>query len=703
MKIISIKKYEKGQHTIKIETGNAFLRKAMDSEQARKEKITLYVNNSRHYVIGREETKFIFLDFIRVPVYAFDDKLSEFFYLVEVLVDDMVYTIRLSQEELIREKWLKELKVGEVLTISKTNYAKLLGAISPRDGEMRLFKTIGIHCVDGLFYYVASDWAISKNGKCPDFKSLQEGFDLGCKEEVNKKELAKKFLEYNSMNMRVFYPFHCVCVMSILRYFLKEQGKRGGVVLWVDGEVASGKTELATTLGNFFYRGNSRDKAIDHVCTTKIRTNELESELVKCQGCVFILDDVKREESTRNKENTKNVTDLLVRSVYDGKIGNKRLNATAIITGEYFKEQKSTASRILYLNISSFLRDEKNSKDLRMLQNDPDYLTEFMYAFIRWLLGKMEDTEYKRNFAEKVEKFFSEPISGAYWMGKELSSRMQETYANFTLCSEILREFLTETLGNMTLGKINDFIDNSNNIISYLIEETWLRSLDYQPILDRAFERVLPKLKIRDCRYGDDYLEANYEGNYSGYYKGQKGNSFNGSCLLRHKMWLLGYTDRYAGILMNLNGKDVLLLSVKKVSEGIYETVERMMMERKLPFYPSDYTEKPIVTRLMEGHKILVEKRSDSGFNRVINYPIVDYKDDSYDHPSIECKGTVQMIKVNLDAPYDIVESLGNLEMAPESEWINARKVLRFLGNNGGNQEVLEEALKNIDKFLDLK
>lgn len=703
MKIISVGNYNGNQHAIKVKTDNTFLKRPIDSEQAKKERPPIFINERRHYVIGREETKFIFLDLIRVPVYGFDDELSEFFYLVEVLVGDTVYTVQLTQEEFIRERWMKEMKIGDILAISKTNYEKLLSEISPRDTQMRFFETIGIHCVDGHFYYVASDCAVSKTGKCPEFKALQEGFDLGDKVYENKKELAKKFMEYNLYNVRVFYPFHCVAVMSILRYFLKEQGRRGGAVLWIDGEVASGKTELAITLGNFFNRGKSRDRAMYHVYTPKIKKNELKSELVKYQGSIFILDDIKREESAGDKENAKKVSDLLVRSVYDGKIDDKRLDATAIVTGEYFKEQKSTISRVLYLNISSFLRDEKNSKDLRKLQGDPDYLTGFMYVFIRWLLDKMENVEYRLSFSEKIDVFFTEPINGMYWSGKELSSRMNETHANFALCSDILREFLTETLGNVAERKINDFIDNCKTAISDLIEETWLRSLDYQPILDRAFERVLSRAKIKDCRYGDDYLEANYEGSYSGYNQGRRGISFNETCQLKHKLWLIGYTKEYAGILLNFDGKDVLLVSVQQVSEMIYEIVESMMKERKLPFYPSDYTENAIVTYLMNGHKILVEKRNDSGFNRVINYPVVYYEDDSYGHPDICCIDKVQMIKVNLDASYDIVGSMEYLEMEPVRNWINAKKVLRFLGNNGRNEKAMEEALKNINKFLDLK
>lgn len=39
--------------------------------------------------------------------------------------------------------------------------------------------------------------------------------------------------------------------------------------------------------------------------------------------------------------------------------GNDTVNATAIITGEFFKEQMSTVSRILYLNVGNFLEVEK--------------------------------------------------------------------------------------------------------------------------------------------------------------------------------------------------------------------------------------------------------------------------------------------------------------------------------------------------------
>lgn len=135
----------------------------------------------------------------------------------------------------------------------------------------------------------------------------------------------------------------------------------------------------------------------------KTRIKSIERELKKYQNAVFILDDIKKEETVRNRENAKNVTDLIVRSVYMGKIGqeedgNDTENATAIITGEFFKEQMSTVSRILYLNVGNFLEVEKNSQDLELLQWNRDYLAAFMHYFIQWLIRKVEPEEYSGKF-----------------------------------------------------------------------------------------------------------------------------------------------------------------------------------------------------------------------------------------------------------------------------------------------------------------
>lgn len=71
--------------------------------------------------------------------------------------------------------------------------------------------------------------------------------------------------------------------------------------LWLEGKVSSGKTELAITAGDFFNRKGSWDDRVKHLHSPKTRIKSIERELKKYQNAVFILDDIKKEETVRNR------------------------------------------------------------------------------------------------------------------------------------------------------------------------------------------------------------------------------------------------------------------------------------------------------------------------------------------------------------------------------------------------------------------
>ena len=254
-------------------------------------------------------------------------------------------------------------------------------------------------------------------------------------------------MEYTSQNYRVFFPIHCISTLAVLRYFLKKQGRSAGAVLWIDGRVASGKTQLAVTMGDFFNRGRNWENQIKHLQTTKSKPKVIVAQLLKYRNAVIILDDIKKEETSGSRDNAKNITDLLVRSIYTGKTGifgieDQPIDSAAIITGEYFKEIASTSSRLLYLDIDNFLQEETNSKQFKKIQRDKFYLAKFMSHFLQWLLQQAEDGELAKQIELKLTNLQDEAeelFQGA------LSTRMIEIMANFQLVSEILNLFFEDS------------------------------------------------------------------------------------------------------------------------------------------------------------------------------------------------------------------------------------------------------------------
>lgn len=242
MEILFYEKYCLGKHTIKVNTTNPWLKSQIEPEKAKKEKVNIYVNSQMHYVVGREEIKFLLLEVASIPLYVSDNQMPEYVYRVSVLVGDNVYGVQLSKSEYRNEKWLGNLGAKEILVISRTKYQQIISEIIPEDTNAIFFDAAGLHKVGNQYFYVGSDCAITKDGKRYDVVALQEGFDLGYQENMDNAEVAEKVVRYNSMNLRTFYPFHCIAVMTVLGHFLDELGERAGMTLWVDGKVASGKT-----------------------------------------------------------------------------------------------------------------------------------------------------------------------------------------------------------------------------------------------------------------------------------------------------------------------------------------------------------------------------------------------------------------------------------------------------------------------------
>lgn len=704
MKILFCEKYCSGKYTIKVNTTNPCLKTQIEAGQAKREKTNFYVNQRMHYIVGREEIKFLFLEVVSIPLYISDSQVPEYVYRVSVLVGGNVYIVQLSKSEYSNEKWLDNLGTKEILMISRTKYQQIISEIIPDDTNALFFDTVGLHKVCNQYYYVGSDCAITKDGKRDDVIALQEGFDLGYQEDMDNAEIAENIVRYNSMNLRIFYPFHCIAVMSVLGRFLDELGQRAGMTLWVDGKVASGKTELAVALGNFFKCGNSRSDMISHLHTTKIKKKHLESEMIKYRNGIFVLDDVKKEEGPQSNYTVKQKTDFVVRSVYTGLVDDISIHANAIITGEYFKEPESTISRLIYLNVGDFVQDEVNSKALECIQGDKNYFNRFMCSFIAWLLKKTDDEVYRMEFETKLSGSREEAKESLGNFRKELKPRMIEICSLLFFSTEMVREYLSDSLCEKDKEQIQSFYEQAKKAIVQIVLETWIKGLDYKPIFDMAFNNIVRKLKIKDCRYGAAFLNAelgttNY---FYAYTEANNGVSLTTNVSRKEELWLLKLDYGYAGILINLGKEDILLMNKEILCVEIREEVRAQKDNWHIVFYESDYTDEKILTGLLNERRLLAHKRSDNTFDKIINYPIIEYDEESGEIGIFNEK-KVQMVRVYIDDAQKVLGYLGELKKEETYDWCKAREKMR--SNYGGGAEVIElnKTLNDVNKFLDLK
>lgn len=708
MKIISVNKYEKEYLEIQVNANRTCMLEVASKEQAEKEKRDIYINDRWHYVIGHDEIRFVFLDLISYPLYGINEQIADILYELDILIGREVYKIQLSRDEINNEKWLKDIMTQELLVVSRSKYQKLLKEIQPRKGEKMCFESIGVHKIDNQYFYVTSNCAITSKGINQEIRALKEEFDLEFDETVKEEMYAEKFIQYNMMNMRVFYPVHYMQINAVLKYFLKAYGMAAGAVLWIDGVVASGKTELAYTVGDMFNRCGDNISMKKNLYSTKIKIKELEKKLTDYQNAVLILDDVKKEETVRNRENAKNVTDLLVRSIYMGRLGreqseNDLVNASAIVTGEFFKEQMSTISRILYLNIGNFLQESANSACFKTIQRDKTYFAGFMRYFMQWIFGKMEEEKQSLNLG-RIIKNASEMLSEKYKTG-ELSPRMLELHTNMLVCTQIINEYLKDVLGKDSI-KVKNFIKECQKEINELIRNTFLKSLHYRPLYIIAFDNIISTLKIKDCRYGEVYLEAK-SGNFSFHRalecKDERGISFNESIKRNEKYWLLRLNKDYAGLLLNFGEDDILIVSQNSVCNYIREYIKKRAKKWNIHYYPSDYTDDKIIGELADAGRIFLHKRVDGTFDRVFNYPLSEdiwLSPNEFEANFLE---DVKMIKVNvMRGEENIIDQIEDKEMEKCEDWLDIRGK-KCEGNYFELLFKINSAIEKINKFLDLK
>lgn len=722
MKILIQKKLNKEDINYH-EKENPSLPRRVTEEEAQANKLGIYVNEEWQYVMGKETIEFVFLSVYAYIVYGEkEDQICNRLYQVELWTGGELFQIEITQREYYDEKWLKDLRTKTLLLISKRNYQKLVKSIKPIEAESFYFDTVGIHRLHNEYYYVTSNCAITSNGVIKSIKALQEGFDLECggevvDREVDKIKSIKAFMKYSQWNYEIFYSIHCISIIAILRYFLKELGISAGAVLWIDGSVSSGKTSLAITMGDFFNRSNDWRKQMSHLHSTKAKTKVIAKELVKYRNAVFILDDIKKEETVRNRENAKNITDLLVRSIYMGKIGEegieeKSIDATAIITGEFYNEKESTTSRVLYLNIDNFLEKDKNKKQLDVIQQDKYYFAKFMVYFLQWLMKKSESNErqeyLKIKFGELQEEL-SEHFQG------KLNRRMIETVANYQLVSEILNLYFQEN--EISQKEREKFYIESKNAILSLGKATLYRCLDYTPIIQESFVEILPKLQIKDCRYGENYLNAvcewpsNYKYLYDNgvtqKYDGEEGVSDNGQVIRWRKIWLLGLGTEHDGIMYNIDGKDVLLVKAEILCELIRERVKVNMKKWNTKCYDSDLINERILIVLLNNQCIYGYRRKEGSFNKIINVPEFSLQEEEIGKRIIESE-KYKMVKINIDSKvkYKGINTLKKIslsELFPILESIFENQKAWGPREYRDYENELRDLFAEINRFSDLK
>lgn len=700
----------------------------ISDEEAKEKQLKIYVNTDFKQVIGKEIYDFVFLKVTSRQVFNEHGEISSRVYIIILWTNDELIKAEMLQDEYFNGKWLKSLNSLSVLFMPRKDYLALIKSFQPKDDKLFYFDKIGIHKLNGKYYYAASNCAVTAEGINRDIRAIQEGFHLNLAEDMPESEIEKtkiidSFIKYSSWSYDIFYPIHCIPILSVLQHFLKKQGSVAGGILWIDGKVGSGKTQLSMTMGDFFNRGSSHGLS-SHVNSPKAKYNEICENLPKYRNAVFILDDIKKEESSRNRENSKNITDFLIRSIYKGKIDSPNVegvsvDASAIINGEFFKEQASTVSRVLYLQIDNFLNQKENSAHFKEIQNDPYYLAKFMCLFLIWLLKKMEVRHEIENLYLDLENLKQQKNLASLFQGQVSGSRMIETVANFQIVSVVLDMFFKDS--SIEEERRKEFLEKSKNALQELGWATYLRSLDYLPIFKQMLSKALPDLNIKDCRYGKKYLDyaENIEKNPDYYTNNQllirtaalnpTETSREDGLGLLGSMWLFGMQKDYDGILFKRDEAETLLIKKDVICRLLKEKIIEYNEKNPPILYPSQYTDVSILAKLADSRTIYGYKRDD-GFRKIIKFPIFSINDNytnedspDYIHNSAEC----DMVKINTDEIKCSHLSTSTI-CSLEDFYHMAEKFWDFKNHYGKgairkSSNTLQSALREMDRHIDLK
>ena len=290
---------------------------------------------------------------------------------------------------------------------------------------------------------------------------------------------------------------------------------------------------------------------------------------------------------------------------------------------------------------------------------------------------------------------------------------MAETVANFQFCSEVLRDYFYDISQKILLKeRIDNFYSERMKNILNLGRATLNRCLDYRPLISGAFYGVLSELKIKDCRYGETYLEALENSDYyeeireyinEGVYTIEHGESTREGMVEGVKAILLSMD--YSGVLLQMQDEEVLLLKIDAICNKIREKIEANASKWYVKCFDSDYTEEKILGNLMMEQWIYTHKRDDGCFDKIIKYPQYGIGEDDNGKIKIDLHKLHRVVKIN-DKRKDKSIKLEMLSIEKIRKELPAiRKSQLYMGANERKKitKDLEKVLKEMNKLIDLK
>lgn len=595
------------------------------------------------------------------------------------------YKLLIAETELYRTKFLRHIPLGDI--DESEFYKKIRQEITNKqfDENNIWYRTErnGMQRINERWMFVFSNGAISDTGFTEKIYSGIEGYYIPPEAVMDQGEvkgvIKSLFREFNH-NPKVFYPLFLLNLMAITSGYFRMVGEAGfmKITLWLAGASGSGKTELAKAVGIYTFADN--DLNCNAISATA-RRNYVLKYLGESSGSVFLFDDVKREAVRERKNSVMAKIDDILRSVFSGRLTDiismkltpSLIDTCALITGEYMQTQESQNARLLYLDVDGFLKEEKNSEALRILQGNPLWVTTVCCDYIRWLLTKIEDDAFRSSLKDHLEAMRR---GKKQYMNINNAARLNENRHMIEMSYILLGRYLREN--NLT----EEFISKCSNAATLSIESLCSNTFSLlggeEMVVQKAVHEVMKNCRLRKARYQNSLTYSDRGCKYRQDY-----------FMLYAEDDILFIEDYEESLVRNTRGehdfnvgKSYMIIREERLMQLLYDAIKKIISEYPAFCISADEMISHLPRLLKRMQLIYKQHRSDGDWGRTaVKYPVCEVQQEwtgkyQWDGKVMEARCIVEFkpaVQLNVEHPYfefllERLEDAESIKILPDIE-----------------------------------
>lgn len=554
---------------------------------------------------------------------------KEYIYTLKVLVDGNKEYLLNSSAALLNNKGIcpkipTAVYVEDIKKFNREFQKALVSTTKDMNISEYIVKHPGFNKVEENVVFCFSNGAITKEGFNKRIYTDAKGYHFSG-EIVNNEEFRSRlflFIDILLPCMESIYPVFLMNLMSVLSEPLRQWGIKSDLTLWIDGNSGSGKTSLATAVGTFTNRDSYGEKRV--VSSTE-RVGCVVTALAESCGIPIIFDDVKYEKTQRQREKSAVSSDIVLRSVYQGRVTeqlSKRAIHTgdvytcAIVTGEYMKTEESQNARLLYLNISEFIQEEKNRNALSRIQEHPKLIGTIMGKFIEWWIVQEEESQFQEKWQHTYQQ-----IREKKWQYDTLRNgqRLKCNRDGLIFVTKLFERFVYDMIKDPACN-CRYFFNNAQESINIATKNTFGLLQGMDAVVRQAMKEVLDdavkKHEVRTAKYRAGWFKIYHQEEF---------------CLLHNLN--TDWKDTFVWIKetkksLQKEETDIiiaddfpsLIIEKNKLMDLLFRKLERYIKEGKISRDEADGITLPYLARMQLIHS---SRRSEGGVRGEKKYPLL--------------------------------------------------------------------------------